>query len=39
MAVVVRRTSGPLRSWLIDANEEPPARSLATRIFATSTGD
>jgi phosphatidylglycerophosphate synthase len=40
MAALERRTSGaPLRSWLIDANEDPPARSLATRIFATSTGD
>lgn len=39
MAVIERRTSGPLRSWLIDANLDPPARSLATRIFATSAGD
>jgi hypothetical protein len=40
MAALECRASGaPLRSWLIDANEEPPARSLATRIFATSTGD
>jgi phosphatidylglycerophosphate synthase len=39
MAARQCRTSGPLRSWLIDANEDPPARSLATRIFATSTGD
>jgi phosphatidylglycerophosphate synthase len=38
-AAVERRVSGPLRSWLIDANEAPPARSLATRIFATSAGD
>ena len=39
MAAIERRTSGPLRSWLIDANQEPPSRSLATRIFATSAGD
>jgi phosphatidylglycerophosphate synthase len=39
MAAIESRTSGPLRSWLIDANEAPPARSLATRIFATSAGD
>lgn len=39
MAALEWRRSGPLRSWLIDANEDPPARSLATRIFATSTGD
>jgi phosphatidylglycerophosphate synthase len=39
MALLERRTSGPLRSWLIDANQDPPARSLATRIFATSSGD
>jgi CDP-alcohol phosphatidyltransferase-like enzyme len=39
MAALECRSSGPLRSWLIDANEDPPARSLATRIFATSTGD
>jgi hypothetical protein len=31
-----RRVSGPLRSWLIDATQDLPARSLATRIFATS---
>jgi phosphatidylglycerophosphate synthase len=34
-----RRASGPLRSWLVDATQAPPARSLATRIFATSAGD
>ena len=39
MALLERRTSGSLRSWLIDANQDAPSRSLATRIFATSTGD
>jgi phosphatidylglycerophosphate synthase len=39
MAARERWTSGPLRSWLIDASQDPPARSLATRIFATSAGD
>jgi phosphatidylglycerophosphate synthase len=39
MAARERHVSGPLRSWLIDANQDPPARSLATRIFATSAGD
>jgi phosphatidylglycerophosphate synthase len=36
MAARERCVSGPLRSWLIDATQDPPARSLATRIFATS---
>jgi phosphatidylglycerophosphate synthase len=35
----VERGRGPLRSWLIDASQDPPARSLATRIFATSASD
>jgi phosphatidylglycerophosphate synthase len=39
LAARERYVSGPLRSWLIDANQDPPAHSLATRIFATSAGD
>ena len=39
MAARERYASGPLRSWLVDATQAPPARSLATRIFATSAGD
>ncbi|HEU4367980.1 MAG TPA: CDP-alcohol phosphatidyltransferase family protein [Methylomirabilota bacterium] len=36
MAARERYAAGPLRSWLVDATQDPPARSLATRIFATS---
>jgi phosphatidylglycerophosphate synthase len=36
MAARARHTTGPLRSWLVDAPQDSPARSLATRIFATS---
>ena len=36
MAAHARHTTGPLRSWLVDAPQDSPARSLATRIFATS---
>ena len=39
MAARERYASGPLRSWLVDVAQDPPARSLATRIFATSAGD
>jgi phosphatidylglycerophosphate synthase len=38
MAARERRASGPLRSWLVDATQDPPARSLAVRIFAPSIG-
>lgn len=36
MAARARHATGPLRSWLVDAPQDAPARSLATRIFATS---
>ena len=39
MAARERYASGRLRSWLVDATQDPPARSLSTRIFATSAGD
>ena len=39
MAARERYALGPLRSWLVDVAQDPPARSLATRIFATSAGD